>query len=194
MKRFIPAAIGMILLLFLASCTTPEPEPPPHEWTIEALGETIVAAGTFWEDWWSMRGAFAPEHLANENLPEHLQHMYTRLLPSSGFESLDDIRDYLLQHYTEHWVNVELSGVYPPFVEFDDVLFMQGVRAGFSRSDWETATHTLVAQDGGHAVVETMVMHGAWHRYPYDDVGAVQVQYTFVFIDGRIRHVERPFS
>ena len=35
------------------------------------------------------------------------------LLPSSGFASLNDIRSYLLQYYTETWVDTGLSGGLP---------------------------------------------------------------------------------
>jgi len=239
----ISIAIGlavMLGLLLLAGCTngnngngetTTAPETPRGH-TIEELGETIVAAGTFWEDWWNFRGPFDWQHFApietfDEPLPEHYvtgsdehnawlerqrvwheeylarfpEHLrergffWVQLLPSSGFESLSNIRDYLLQYYTERWVDAELFGEFTKFVEYDGVLYVCGARAGLSRANWETAEHELIEQDGSRAVVETTVMHGAWHREPYEeDIGAVPVQYRFTFVDGRIDQVESPFG
>ena len=206
-----------------------EPIPEPlRAWTVEELGETIVAAGTFWEDWWSLRGRFGWEHFdvfEFEPLPEHyvtfsdehhawlarqdeLMALYRArfpeglldrgafeiLLPSSGFTSLNDIRGYLLQYYTEAWIDAELSGDFAAFVEYDGTLFVDITRAGFGRPDWSTAAHTLVEQDGGHAVVETTVSWGAWHRIPYGYDGdgyevIGEVLYRFTFIDGKINAV-----
>ena len=203
MKRLI--ALAFVGLIVLAGCTngatTPYTETTtaspaaPQEYTIEQLGATIVAAGEFWEDWWNMRGPFAHEHIEElpwEDTPEHLLR-FSRFLPSSGFESLADIRAHLLQYYTEAWVDAALAGEFSAFVEYDGLLYVDTTRAGFSRSNWETATHTLVEQEGGRAVVETTVMHGAWHRIPYEpDIEASPVQYTFTFVGGRIDQVESP--
>ena len=210
MKKIIAIAAGLAMLLLFASCTNDVtgPEPPPYttttattapeaprEHSLEELGGTIVAAGTFWEDWWSQRGAFASEHLAQgEALPEGLpeNRTWVRVLPSSGFESLDGIRAYLLQYYTESWVEAALGGEFTSFAEYDGVLYMEGTRAGAARSNWETAEHALIEQEGGHAVVETTVMFGAWHRYPEMAEYMQPVQYRFTFVDGRIDSIEDP--
>jgi len=34
-----------------------------REWTIEELGEIIVAAGMFWEDWWNRNNYFHHQHM-----------------------------------------------------------------------------------------------------------------------------------
>jgi hypothetical protein len=177
----------------------PEPEPvpeQPHEWTIEELGETIVSAGMFWEEWWEMRGRFA--YVGDEWLesPEHSSAIYQRLSPASGFGSLDDIRNYLLQYYTEAWIDAELElsdGLFPAFVEYNDRLYMHSARAGFPRPNWETADHTFIGQDTllgegiNRTVVDTTVLHGSWHReasggYAYPR----ELRYRFTFINGRI--------
>ena len=152
---------------------------------IEGLGETIVAAGMIWEDWWHGNGRFASEHVDYE---EMIGGMYSHLLPTSGFENLDDIRNYLLQYYTENWVESTMSDEGFAFVEYFDILYMHTIRAGFPRPDWSTATHTLIEQDGDRIVVETIVLAGAWQPdlvYPSESV------FRFTFIDGRIDEVSR---
>jgi len=163
---------------------------PVRLWTIEELGETIVAAGTFWEDWWQLSGRFT--HIdwdGSINMPEHLVEerglgMFA-LLSTSGFESIDDIRNHLLQYYTEAWADAELSRDFAIFVEYDDVLYVDGTRAGFARPNWNNATHVLVEQEGSRAVVETTFLHGAWHR-GYEYAYPVRAIYRFTFIDGKI--------
>lgn len=212
-----------------ASVYSPAPSPMPqqelephNEWTIEELGEKIVAAGTFWEDWWNMRGRFDWQHFEQfefewEPLPEHYvtsspehtawlerqdalhkeymarfpEHLAERgmgmgiLLSTSGFEGINDIRNYLLQYYTQEWVDAELFRDFSVFVEYDGVLFVDGTRAGFARPNWETAEHSLIEQDGNRAVVETTFLHGSWHR-GYEYAYPVKATYRFTFIDGKI--------
>jgi len=157
------------------------PNPPATEapaWTIEELGEIIVAGGIFWEDWWRLRGAFATEHIDWEE--GHLQ-IYNRVLPSSGFSSLDDIRSYLLQYYTEAVVNTQLSGEIPIFVEYNSNLYMNSGRMSSMHPDWENATHIIIEQSGNLIVVETTVL-----VYVPETGAGEEVQYRFTFIDGRI--------
>lgn len=175
-----------------------------HEWTIEELGATIVAAGMFWEDWWNLRGAF--EHIEwvdMDELPEYITatrgFAFARSLPESGLTSLDDVRNYLLQYYTEEWIESALTYGVPyvgsPFVEYDGVFYIDGTRAGFPRPDWESASHSLIEQDGSHVVVETTVLWGSWHRVPYDYAHPWEVLYRFTFVDGRIDAIESdPFA
>ena len=162
------------------------------EWAIEELGATIEAAGAFWNDWWFGRGMFAPEHIAcwgEGGVPEHLDGVYLRLLPTSGFESLNDIRNYLLQYFTESWVDVELSRDFAAFVEYDSVLYIHIARMCFGDRNWETAEHVLIEQDGSHAIVETTVLE--WHG----EVAAhYELQYRFTFIGGRIADTNMPLS
>ncbi|MCL2565146.1 MAG: IseA DL-endopeptidase inhibitor family protein [Defluviitaleaceae bacterium] len=178
----------------------PETEPEPsHQWTIEELGAVIVAAGEFWEDWWNLRGVF--EHIEWvdwDELPEHITatrgFAFGRFLPASGFESLDDISNYLSRYYTADWVNAELSGEFASFIEYDGILYVDGTRAGFPRPDWETAKHILTEQDGSHILVETAVLWGSWHREPYDYAYPWEVVYHFTFVDGKINIVENPYG
>lgn len=192
------ALFAVLLAAGLVACGT-EPDEPieiyvrqtetenhANEWTIEELGQVIVSAGNLWEDWWNLDGRFA--HIDFVDLPEGLEHRgmgMSVLLPASGFQSLDDIRDYLLQFYTPTWVDAELSGDFSVFVEYDGVLYADGTRAGFARPRWDDATHVLIEQDGNRAVVETTFLHGAWHRgedYAYPS----KVTYRFTLIDGKI--------
>ena len=184
--------------------------PPSHASTIEELGVTIVAAGEFWEEWWRLHGAFAwDEHIDDTQWnywveqPEHPRSRgFSVLLPSSGFESLNDIGGYLFQFYTQSWVDrelfgesrfhVEIDGMYhhifgspTAFEEYDGVLYVTTARYGAVRPDWTTATHRLIEQDGNRAVVETTVT-----AYDHRGSGDVMptVTYRFVLHDGRIEN------
>jgi len=165
-----------------------------NEYDIEKFGDIIVAAGLFWENWWSLSGAFSDEHRdwpaqRDEEHPEHLW-LYTVLLPSSGFYGIECVINYLLQFYTDNWVNKTLHGDFPPFADYHGVLFMMGGVAGPGsepRPCWNTATHSLVSKHGNTVIIDTTVTHGSWHRllangYPYP----FEVIHRFIFVDGRI--------
>jgi len=159
---------------------------------IELLGETIISAGQFWEDWWNIEGLFSSEHvqwLDWDEIPEHISERFgfgiAKILPSSGFKSLEDIRGSLLNYHTEDWVDRELAhGV--AFIEYNNVLYINGTRAGFPRPNWETAEHELLDA----SVVNTTVQWGSWHREPYDSAYPWEVVYQFRFIDGKIGIIE----
>jgi len=126
------------------------------DFTIEELGEKIVAAGAFWEDWWRVVGRFAYHMIDWGNT--HPNGSYNRLLSSSGFENLEDIREFLSVYYTSSWIDNELTGQFPRFVMFEGDLFVHTARAGLPRPMWETASHVLIEQGEGRAVVDTTVM------------------------------------
>ena len=162
------------------------------EWTIEELGATIEAAGTFWNDWWWNRRRFAFEHIVawgGEEVPEHLDTVYLQLLPTSGFESIDDIRNHLLQYYTENWVDNELFREFAFFVEYDGILYVMAVRASFIDRIWETAEHILIEQDGNRAVVKTTVSVWCGESGEY-----IETQHRITFINGRINDWSMPLS
>jgi len=160
-----------------------------HEWTIEELGDIIVAAGTFWEDWWFWRGTFADIKIDFDALvPEHFPSaIFFAVLPNSKFETLDDIRNYLLQFYTERWIDSEMTQLWLPFKEYDDILFASVARAGLARPGWHTASHVLIEQVGNVAIVETTIYHGSWHRLEFGgEVYPFEVTHRFTLVDGRI--------
>lgn len=114
-----------------------------------------------------------------------------RLLPSSGFSRLADVRHYLLQYHTESWLDTEMDDWFP-FTESDGNLYVMIARFGTVRTDWTTATHELIEQDGSHAVVETTVLSGNWEMGAHNpNFVPIQSTYLFTFIDGRIDHVNR---
>ena len=210
MKKTFTLALLIFTMMILAACgrasttpntpapqqeapqetPTPTPEPPPQP-TIQELGETIVAAGMFWNDRWYVRGRFDPQHIGGGELPQHISaargYGFARLLPTSGFESLNDVRNYLLQYYTESWVDSELFHEFTAFIEYDGDLFVDFTRAGFVRPNWETAAHTLIEQNGRQQIVETTVLVGGWHRADFDPMDyAWEAAIRFTLIDGRI--------
>ena len=168
---------------------TPMPAPTPiqyRQWSIEELGAIIVAGGNFWEDWWHLRGPFDREHIGQETGPRPWD--YAQLLPASGFESLYDIRYYLLQYYTQELVDLELHYRWSlPFQEYNGNLLINVHRWGNPRPNWDTATHVLVRQYGNYAVVDTTVLVAAWHWEGIDPMEhAWEATIRFSFRDGRI--------
>ena len=173
---------------------------PAH--TLEEMGDIIVARGNFYEEWWQGVGRFAWENWGDEssdwiqssnrlNYPNHpLSMAFEPLLPATGFGSINDVRNYLLNYYTESFADFQLFGEFPIFLEYDGVLYAQGARAGIVRPDWSTATHVLVEQSGPNATIDTTVHVAAWHRYPYD-IGVFEDVYRFSFTNGRIDGVIR---
>jgi len=168
---------------------TVEPIQTPEifkEWTIEELGETIVAAGVFWEDWWNFNGVFAYNSgtsvfVESEDEPAGVGMSFTALLSSTGFDSLEDVRNHLLQFYTENIVDEKMI----IFREIDDIVHFSDVRAGFSRPNWDNATHVMIEQEGNRAVVETTFLMGSWHR-GYEYAYPAKAIYRFTLIDGKI--------
>ena len=162
---------------------------PIRQLTLEEMGEIIVVAGTFWEDWWEWRGRFVYGHiLAEEHLEstEHPAWVFQPLLPASGFESLGDIRNYLLQYYTEEWVDAELFGEFPVFAEYNGRLYVHTPRAGFPRPNWQTASHILIWQGDNEAIIHTTVLYGIWYA---DIAEPWEVQYRITFVNGRINSI-----
>jgi len=164
------------------------------EQSIEELGAIIVSSGIFWGEWWQLNGRFDFEHIkfdpswweANHPTREHVGH--ARVLPTSGFESLNDIRKYLLQYYTESRVKEIL--IRDLFIEHNNMIYTDVDRAGFSQPNWETAIHTLIEQEGSRVVVRTTVLS----LIPYDAIifsgfENNQFRYYYTFIDGRIDNV-----
>lgn len=229
MKKIVIMAVSLLALIALAACggNGDTREAPTmqnenyyanvggeetfetlHGWTVDELGEIIVAAGSFWNDWWNFRGAFAWEHIDDSpwyfgvEQPEHpLSRGFVALLPSSGFETLADIGVHLQQFYSDIWVLRELLGDEPTeftvadfeiffgspsaFEEYDGVLYVHADRIGAMRPDWNTATHILISQNDNIAVVETTV--AAYdHRGSGDKMPTAT--FRFVFYNGRIEN------
>ena len=163
----------------------PSPASEPYrEWTIEELGEIIVAGGTFWYEWWYFGGRFNREHIDwEESLFGQML-----LLPASGFENIDDIRYYLLQYYTENWIDRELGNQWgAPFSEYNNMLLISTGRWRNVHPNWEKATHTLIEQYDSHAVVDTTVLIAAWYWPGVDPMEhAWEATIRFIFVDGRI--------
>ena len=88
------------------------------QWTIEELGEIIVAVGTFWEDWWNLTGLFDAQQIEWfewDEWPDYLSEKgatWGWFSPDSGLER--GVRYFLLQHYTEAGINIELSRLFYP--------------------------------------------------------------------------------
>ena len=188
-----------------------------HQWTIEELGDIIVSAGTFWNDWWYGTDRFS--YLNTGSWEDIHADIYLPLLPSSGFENLNDIRNYLLQYYTVTWVNNLLGSDFTPFVEYEDRLYVHSIRAGFTRTNWETAIIARIEQKYPYDFIYVSALNSAWHMLPnliwcgnrddffieaqnqiingetyiFNDARAEdaisEVQYRIIFVDGRINNI-----
>jgi len=171
-------------------------------WTVEELGEIIVAAGRFWEEFNGVTGRFSYEnHDMSGRIqgthPRHLE-QFTALMPASGFESVNDVRSFLLRYYTESWVDALLYGEFPPFVDYEGVLYMHAGVVGppsEARPDWDTATHMLlekVEKKGYVVIVATTVLHRSWQLFYMEgvfsplEVARYPVTHYFEFVEGTI--------
>ena len=164
--------------------------------TLDEFGNTIVAAGLFWNEWLELRDRFSAEHLSIEE--KLLKGVYERLLPTSGFENFIDLIDYLSQYFTNEWIDARFSYYFPPFVEYNGVLYVHVVRACFSFSKWKMANHVLIRQFGDYAVVQTRTFHSNWANVlGWMEYGVtfqelikqgliVERKYYFIFVEGRI--------
>ena len=209
-RKIFFAAIAMLVILGFVACDsgnrayagadnsyteTQVPELVPEtetyrEFSVDELGDVIIQAGTFWEDWWNMNGIFVhTEWLDPDALPAHILDTrgmaFLRFLPESGFASLDDVREYLARFYTQQRVDELLNDEFSVFIEYDGTLFVDATRTGFPRPKWDGTTHVLIEQDGSRAVVETTFLYGSWHR-GVDDAYGMRAIYRFVFEDGLI--------
>jgi len=142
-------------------------------------GQTIVAAGEFWEDWWHRRGYF---YWNNVDPDFRYNDTHSRLLPTSGFSNLNDVRTYLANYFTQSWIDVAL-GEGSVFIYHDGFLYINTTRAGFPRVDWTTARHELIEEDGNRVVIATTVAAGAWQP---ELTNPVDVTFLFTLVDGLI--------
>jgi len=150
---------------------------------LEKFGEIIVEAGVFWDDWLGGGYRFSYEHVSSwDDTPEYMAYLgFRKILPSSGFENLENIKSYLLQFYTESWVdnilNQELPSLaefnsgellgLPLFIEYDGELYMYFERLGFPRLKWQTAIHYLLELEDSYVVVKTSVLESPFfHMLP----------------------------
>jgi|GEM_PF-3339354 len=203
MKKIICTMCFVLLLATIFTACNGEQNDTSHQHTIEELGATIVAAGTFWEDFWAMRGIFAWENF-NETpweywteQPNHPRSRgFQRVLPTFVFQNINDVANHLSQFYTDEWVNLEIFGNRTEaeanemlfgepwaFEEYAGELYVFTTRIGTLRPNWETATHNLIEQNGNIALVETTVF-----AYDHMDLRAEMPTATFLvmLIDGRI--------
>jgi hypothetical protein len=161
-----------------------------REWTIDELSEIITISGSFWNDWWYSLDSFDYSNLGDWGY--EYETIYMELLPSSDFNNLNDIKEYLLQFYTMAWVDAMLYSEFPPFLEHDNTLYAHKARTGSTRTDWLAATHELIEQHACCTVIETTAIRMCFTRaglgidaYPHE------VIYRFTFIDGRVSSVSR---
>ena len=148
-----------------------------------ALGDTIAAAGAFWEEWWHLTGRFSSENIDFEvEVPAHLEG-FNRLLPSAGFANLAHLRTYLTNYFTDGWISVALFNEGAVFAQYHDYIYVNTTRADVVRPDWTTAEHELIAKDGIFATVATRVSAGTWQP---ELTNPADVTFTFGLINGRI--------
>jgi len=159
---------------------------------VEEFGRTIAMGSAFWEDWWLGRGRFSRDNMDFSHLTAH----GVKLLPESGFSSLDDVRNYLLQYFTDEWVDTQMSSDFFIFREYDNMLFISpdGSAYGLSYISFRDATHTLAAYEQGRAVVRTTALHGPWHMLeccPWEEIEWLfeYADVYFHFIDGNIHRI-----
>jgi len=209
MKKLLILAVALTLLL--AACAAPAAE-ITTEYTLEELGETIVAAGEFWNQWWASHPTFEWEHIDDSRRnwqpwdpditpAEHpLSRGYAVLLPSSGFASLDDLSAHLSQFYTQRWIDISGQGFAESRVDTrttdgtDTAIF--GINRTFEGFDGELFVFIQTewsARPDWSTAVHTLTGRDGNRAFvetvvAADDVagGGGEFTYRFTFIDGKI--------
>lgn len=153
---------------------------------VSQFEQTIVGAGNFWEDWWFLRGPFAYENIDSEEMLG----FKNRLLPSSGFTTLDDIRSHLSNWFTIDWIENQIAEGFV-FSEYFDMIYVSAVRIGTVRPDWNSATVRYLSSEGDVVRIEAVVQVGAWHRGLYEEAYARESTFLFTFRDGLIDDINR---
>jgi len=133
-----------------------------EQWDVADLENIIIQAGFFWSDWLGNpgEGRFPLDDFSSwENTPEHLREKgFRELLPSSQFENLNAIRNYLLQFYTQRWID-DIFMYMPLFMEYNNALYMNFDRIhSIPHSYWQTANHFLLELKEDRAVIMTSVI------------------------------------
>jgi len=169
-----------------ASSADPTPPDAPIAHTLAQLSATIIAAGQFWEDWWAFEGLFTYSEGYGIFVPKDPNTpgtgmSFSPLLPASGLSNLNDVRNHLLQFYTDALVDAEMAHT---FIEYDGVLHFANARAGFPRFDWTDATFTIIDETDESTIVEASVRHG---YFILDPGGYVRL--WFHMVNGRIDYV-----
>lgn len=150
---------------------------------LNSFGETIAAAGVFWEEWWHLTGRFGSENIDYEaEVPAHLAG-FNRLLPTAGFANLAHLRVYLTNYFTDAWVATALFSSGAVFAQYHDYLYIYTTRTESLRPDWTTAKHELTAKEGNSATVATRVSAGTWQP---ELTNPADVTFTFGLLNGRI--------
>lgn len=192
MKKLFFAIMLFFLILSISACdennAMPDEAAQTYKHTIEELGAIIESAGRFWEEWeWAMM-RFDVDWSEMDWYSVHSDSIYLRLLTTSDFKSMNDIREYLLKYYTQAWVDARLSEEPALFAERDGVLYMNVARMNDPRLlDWRMASHVLVASDGDLVMVETSVaIVGSWIEDQYGAQRPLEAVQRFAFINGRI--------
>jgi len=171
------------------SAPTDVPLPPDESNgpSLAQLATTITAAGQFWEDWWAFDGIFSFTDGDGIFVPTDpdvpgVGMSFSPLLPASGFFTVADVRNYLLQFYSPALVDAEMNGI---FIEHEGQLHFANARAGFPRFDWTDATFSILDYFGDNAIVEAVVRHGYFILEP----GGYVALYFHMY-QGRIQHID----
>ena len=176
MKKFMILFFAVILLFVATACLdeaeyvpevegpppaevdTPEPDLPEESLSAEELGEIIVRAerlrsGLFFP------GDFIMQHVGEEQQAQRDwgTTFFYRVLPSSGFETIEDIRDALLQYFSEGEVYALLAGQAAFYEEYDGNLYFHPYKASGAYRFWEEASFRIHEQEGNRTIVEVIV-------------------------------------
>jgi len=112
---------------------------------------------------------------------------YFPVLPSTGFSSVADVRNALLQYYTEEMVGRLMTGDdgrgtnFPNYVDYGGRLYFKATIGYPTRFNWEEATYTLLESGDSFDILEVEVT----------ELDCVLINIFHVtFMDGRIHQME----
>jgi len=139
-----------------------------------------------WENFWHYRSPFASYHIEWSELisPRGDGNYFARVAQTAELPTMEFVLSRMW-NYTDEWVERFFARADAPFIEYDGSLYINTWRYHVPRPNWETASHTLIEQDGLNPVVETTIglvdaMYAGVVGGSHPIVGEVQIRFTFV--------------
>lgn len=135
-----------------------EPEPQTDSRTAEEFGEIIIRGDQLSRDL-IFPGFHMYQHEGEERAvpTEWGISLGFRVLPTSGFETIADIRAAFLPYLTEEMVDELLEWGASFYEEYNDNLYFFPYRASDSKWIWAEANFAIIEQDSNRTVIEVIV-------------------------------------
>lgn len=150
-----------LIALVATACENTTPEAPPAEENLLSAAEfgQIIRRGEQLYSDLILPGTFILQNAEEQELihRDGRVHFPYRVLPSSGFETIADIRAAFGPYFTAEMVDWLLSASIAFYEEADGNLYFFPYWACGSHWFWEDADFQIIEQDGNLTIVEVIV-------------------------------------